>query len=200
MGAISLGGGAFGALTSSRRPESHLGVCLGRRQHRLTLPDATSWSESYAGRVTRTRPDRGGGIARNGQKSALNASLLHTPCNSRAICPSQRHIRVTHNPWVACSSSARPTVGSSPPSPSHGGVPPIVSRAIIPADTSTSSRRTPGSQVDSSMLSAPVGSIRKLASGRHQGVPNGSDPMRHVARQLSRPRWTPRTGCTKSAS
>ena len=127
------------------------------------------------------------------------------PCSTRRAISvqyvlSQRHIRVTHNPWVACSSPARPTVGSSPPSPSYGGVPPIVPRAVIPADTSTSSRRTPGSQVDSSMLSASVGSIRKLASGRHQGVPNGPDPMRHVARQLSRPRWTPRAGCTKSAS
>ena len=199
MRAVSLGDGIFRALPSSRRPESHLGVCLVRQRRRLTLPDATSWPASYAGRVTRTRPDRGGGIARDGQKSAPSASLLHAACNSRAICPSQRHIRVTHNPWVACSSPARPTVGSSPPSPSYGGVPPIVSRAVIPADTSTSSRRTPGSQVDSSMLSASVGSIRKLASGRHQGVPNGPDRMRHVARQLSRPRWTPRAGCTKSA-
>ena len=52
--------------------------------------------------------DRGGGIA-IAQKSTLNASLLHTACNSRAIRPSQRHIRVTHNPWVAGSTPARPT-------------------------------------------------------------------------------------------
>ena len=57
---------------------------------------------------------RGGGIRRTGHRSAPNAFLLHTTCNSRAICPSQRHIRVTHNPWVAGSSPARPTSRTSP--------------------------------------------------------------------------------------
>lgn len=48
----------------------------------------------------------GWGIA---QKWTLNAFLLHTARNSRAVCPRQRHIRVTRNPWVAGLSPARPT-------------------------------------------------------------------------------------------
>ena len=84
-------------------PTGHPNAC------RPALPDAISATLRYTEQVATARPDRGGGIARNGQKSALGASLLHTACNSRAICPSQGHIRVTHNPWVAGSSPARPT-------------------------------------------------------------------------------------------
>jgi len=49
------------------------------------------------------------GIGRNDQKSALNAFKKRASCTSRAVSPSQRHFRVTHNPWVVGSSPTRPT-------------------------------------------------------------------------------------------
>ena len=109
FGAVSLGDSHLGCLAADERPTASPGVELVGGSYRPTLSDATFRSERYNGSVVGDGPDRGGGIARNGQKSTLNASLLHTACNSRAICPSQRHIRVTHNPWVVGSSPTRPT-------------------------------------------------------------------------------------------
>ena len=50
-------------------------------------------------------------MCRNDQKSPLNAFKKRASCNKRAVSPRQRHFRVTHNPWVAGSSPARPTSG-----------------------------------------------------------------------------------------
>lgn len=105
---VSLGDSHLGSLATGERPTESLGVQLIGGGHRPTLSDAISRCVRYAGSVVEDCLDRGGGIARNGQKSTLNASLLHTSCNSRAICPSQRDIRVTHNPWVVGSNATPP--------------------------------------------------------------------------------------------
>jgi len=49
------------------------------------------------------------GMGRNDQKSALNAFKKRASCTSRAVSPSQRHFRVTHNLPVVGSSPTRPT-------------------------------------------------------------------------------------------